>query len=44
MLEGHHGLTRINIWIKLVIIIVLKLDSGVESRKVQVTGQEGQLG
>ena len=31
--EGQHELTWVNVWIKIVIIIVLKLNSGVDPRQ-----------
>jgi len=37
-LKGQPGLTRVNVIIKIVIIIVLKLDSRVKQGKVQVMG------
>jgi hypothetical protein len=39
--EGQHGLTRVNVWIQVVIIIVLKSDSGVNSRQGSGNGLGG---
>jgi hypothetical protein len=30
--EDQHRLTRVNIWIKMIIILVLKSDSGIDSK------------
>jgi hypothetical protein len=42
--EGQLGLTQVNVRIKVVINLVLKLDSRVNQGKTQITGREGQHG
>jgi hypothetical protein len=42
--HGLRGLTWVNVWIKMIIIVVLKLDSRVVRGKARVMSREGQTG
>jgi hypothetical protein len=39
--KGQYGLTKVNVWIKMIIILVLKPDSGIDSKQGLGHGSRG---